>query len=459
MKTIKAPYSVDGGIHPQYHKELSKDNTIEVMPISHLLHVSMSQHLGAPANPLVKKGDTVLRGQVIGEPAGFISAQVHAPTSGTVKNVAPATTATGQTAMCIDIEPDGNDTWAPEISERAIERAGLIKKLISNPDEHRKAVIEIIAECGIAGMGGAGFPTHVKLSPPPDKNIDTVIINGAECEPYLTSDNRLMIEHADQIWEGCKIIRAILGAKRLMIAIEDNKPEAIATMEKAVGNDDPDADTSIVILKTEYPQGAEKQMIYNLIGKEVPSGGLPMDVGAVVENVGTCMAIWDAVTNSRPLTERLTTVTGTPLSSPKNVLARVGTSYSDLIAFCGGESGKVAKIISGGPMMGFAQTSFDVATTKTTSGLLLLAPAEISTYSSMPCISCGRCVDGCPMNLMPCELSQMLEAEDYEAAEEYNVMDCIECGCCAFQCPAHRPLVQHMRQGKAVVSAKRRAKK
>ena len=459
MKTIKAPYSVDGGIHPQYHKELSKDKAIDVMPLPALLHVSMSQHLGAPASPLVKKGDIVLRGQVIGEAAGFISAEVHAPTSGTVKNIIPAPTPTGRSATSIDIEPDGNDTWAPEIAERATKRAGLIKKLIANPEEHKKEVIEIVAECGIAGMGGAGFPTHVKLSPPPGKKIDTLIINGAECEPYLTSDNRTMIEHADQVWEGCRIIRAVLGATKLMIAIEDNKPEAIAAMEKAVANDNQEADTSIVVLKTEYPQGAEKQMIYNLTGKEVPSGGLPMDVGAVVENVGTCMAIWNAVANSKPITERVTTVTGTPLSSPKNVMARIGTSYSDLIAYCDGASGKVTKVISGGPMMGFAQTSLDVATTKTTSGLLLLAPAEVSTYSSMPCISCGRCVNGCPMNLMPCELSQMLEAEDYEAAEEYNVMDCIECGCCSFQCPAHRPLVQHMRQGKAVVAAKRRAKK
>ncbi|OVE75442.1 hypothetical protein BVX97_04550 [bacterium E08(2017)] len=241
----------------------------------------------------------------------------------------------------------------------------------------------------------------------------------------------------------------ILGVERVRIAIEDNKPEAIEAMEIAIGSSD--ADASIVKLKTEYPQGAEKQQIYAIIGKEVPSGGLPMDVGAVVENVGTTLAIRDAVVNGRPLTERVTTVTGKPVAKPGNVLNRIGTSYEDLIEFCGGTNGDVAKVISGGPMMGFAQSSLETTTTKTTSGLLLLPPEQAGRYESTACISCGRCVDGCPMYLMPCELSQMLEAEDYESARALQVMDCIECGCCAFQCPARRPLVQHMRQGKAQV--------
>ena len=443
---MKAPYKVNGGVHPEYNKGLAKDHPIREMPLPALLRVTMAQHLGAPAKPLVKKGDTVLRGQPIGEPAGFISAAVHAPTSGTVKAVADAPTAIGGVATSIDIEPDGEDTWVDDLAPHPQwENLGV------------RQLLEIVAKAGVAGMGGAGFPTHVKLSPPPDKPIDTVIINGAECEPYLTADHRLMVERAGEIAAGAAILRKILAAETVQVAIEDNKPDAIRAMEEALAGVAGNA--AVVALETEYPQGAEKQQIYAVTGREVPSGGLPMDVGCVVENVGTTLAVWDAVVNGRPLTERVTTVTGHPVASPGNVLARIGTSYADLVAFCGGATSPVAKVISGGPMMGFAQSSLDVATTKTTSGLLLLPPSAVSAFESMPCISCGRCVDACPMYLVPSELSQMLEAEDYEVAEEQNVLDCIECGCCAFECPAHRPLVQHMRQGKAKVMLKRRQEK
>jgi len=443
MKTKKAQFEVNGGIHPKYHKELSRDKAIETMPLTSLLKVSMSQHLGAPAKPIVKKGDEVLRGQVIGEAAGFISAPVHAPTSGTIAAVGEAATVIGSTAAIIEITPDGNDTW--------------IEGLEGIPDwknTDAKTLIAKVASCGIAGMGGAGFPTNVKLSPPPDKPIDTLILNGAECEPYLTADNRIMIEHADKIWIGCQIIAKVLNAKTIRIAIENNKPEAIAAMENAMQG--AEGDVAVIALKTEYPQGAEKQQIYAITGREVPSGGLPMDVGCVVENVGTTMAVWDAIINGKPLTERVTTVTGTPVTEPKNVLGRIGTPYADLLAFCGGLKSDVAKIISGGPMMGLAQPSIEITTTKTTSGILLLAPKETETFTSMPCIACGRCIEACPMYLVPAELSQMLEAEDYEAAEDLNVIDCIECGSCAFACPAHRPLVQHMKLGKSKVMLKRR---
>jgi len=264
-----------------------------------------------------------------------------------------------------------------------------------------------------------------------------------------------MVEQPEKIWEGCRIIMKILQAEKLIVAIEDNKPEAIASMEKVM--DGTDLNASIAILKTEYPQGAEKQQIFSTIGKEVPSGGLPMDVGAVVENVGTVAAVYDAVTKGLPLTERVTTVTGGVIAEPGNVLNRIGTSFQDLINFCGGFSAQAAKVIAGGPMMGFAQANTETATTKTTSGILSLGAQLACSYESMPCISCGRCVDACPMKLVPSEMSQFLEAEDYEGAEEINVMDCIECGCCAFECPAKRPLVQHMRQGKAFVMNKRRA--
>lgn len=442
VKTVKAKYKAAGGVHPRCHKDMAAHKAIENMPLPALLRVSMAQHLGKPAQPVVKKKDTVLRGQIVGEASGFVSAAVHAPTSGTVKSVEEAHTPVGAPAMAVEIAPDGEDRWMPNISPHPDWESLEAKRLVS-----------LVSAAGIVGMGGAGFPTHVKLSPPADKPIDTLIINGAECEPYLTADHRLMLEHPDKIWNGCRIIRKILGARSVRVAIEDNKPDAVAAMEKAFA--DAEGDVAIVILDTQYPLGAEKQQIYAITGREAPSGGLPMDVGTLVENVGTVMAVWDAVVNGRPLTERITTVTGAPVNRPANVRARVGTLYADLVKFCGGISGQAAKVISGGPMMGLAQHSLDVATTKTTSGLLFLPPDAVEQYTSMPCIACGRCVEACPIRLMPCELSQMLEAEDYEAAEQYDVMDCIECGCCAFQCPAHRPLVQQMRQGKAYVAQKR----
>ena len=432
-----------GGIHPAYHKELSRNASIRDIPLPPLLRVSMSQHLGAPATPAVKKGDQVLRGQRIGDPAGFISAAVHAPTSGTVKAVADMSTPMGLVAPAIDIEPDGEDRWDDSLTGG-----------VDWENVEPKKLVDAVAEAGIAGMGGAGFPTHVKLSPPPNKPIDTLLINGAECEPYLTADHRLMVECADRVWEGTRIIRKVLGARTVCIAVEDNKPEAIAALQKAV--EGAEGDVRVVALPTLYPQGAEKQQIHAITGREVPSGGLPMDVGCLVENVGTAVAIWDAVVNGRPLTERVTAVTGTPVKEPGNVRARIGTPYAALVEFCGGTTGPVAKVISGGAMMGLAQPSLETTTTKTTSGLLLLSAEAVSEYRAMPCISCGRCVDACPMGLMPSELGQFMEAEDYEGAEDYNVLDCIECGCCAFVCPAYRPLVQHMKQGKARVSLVRK---
>jgi electron transport complex protein RnfC len=446
MKKQSAKFRVNGGIHPTYNKQLTAEKAIVEMPVPSLLRVSMLQHLGAPAKVQVAKGDTVSRGQLIGEHGGFISVRVHAPTSGTVKAVAEAPTATGGSAIAVDIEPDGEDRWVEDITPHPDWESLDGKKLIS-----------LVSDAGIAGMGGAGFPTHVKLSPPPGKVIDTLIINGAECEPYLTADHRLMVERAEDIWHGIRIIRKILGCATVRVAIEDNKPDAIATMEAAMAEDQ--GDSAVVVLKTEYPQGAEKQQIFAALGKEIPSGGLPMDVGALVENVGTTLAVYEAVVNGLPLTERVTTVTGYPVKAPGNISTRLGTSYSDLLAFCEGLQSKAAKVISGGPMMGFAQHSLDATTTKTTSGLVFLRPDQVRTFSSMPCISCGRCVQACPMTLMPAELSQMIEAEDIEAAEELNILDCIECGCCAFECPAHRPLVQHMKQAKACIMAKRREEK
>lgn len=444
MKRFLSSFTFRGGIHPAYHKQATSDLAIRPLPMPPLLTISLSQHLGAPAVPIVKAGETVGGGQRLADAAGFISAPVHAPTSGTVVRIESAPTPLGRPAPAIVLQPDGNEAWTHTLDPIS--------------DWHAvdgKTLAQRIGAAGVVGMGGAGFPTQVKLSPPADKPIDTVIINGAECEPYLTGDHRLMIERAATLWEGAAIIRYILGAKTVYIAIEDNKPDAIEAMTKAL----PDelAEAAVCVLKTSYPQGSEKQQIYSVTGRIVPAGGLPMDVGCVVENIGTTLAIWDAVVKGRPLVARTITVSGDAVTAPANLLAPIGTPFAALVEACGGVKGTLAKVISGGPMMGFAQAGLNVAMTKTSSGLLLLSPASVRQFTSQPCIACGRCLDACPMRLMPSELSQLIEADDIDGAERTYVMDCFECGSCAFVCPAHRPLVQHMRRAKALIVASRRA--
>jgi electron transport complex protein RnfC len=314
---------------------------------------------------------------------------------------------------------------------------------------------ERVGAAGIVGAGGAAFPAYVKLSPPPEKKIDTLILNGAECEPFLTADHRLMLEHAEGILEGAAILAHILGVKSVFIGIENNKPDAISKMAELAGNYD---GIEVVGLRVRYPQGAEKQLIYALTGRKVPTGGLPMDVNCVVQNVGTAFAVKEAVVDGKPLFERITTVTGTPVVNPGNWRLRIGTPVSKVLELAGGVKMQPGKVILGGPMMGFAQKSLDVPIMKNASGILLLAPDEVSLYTSDPCIRCGRCVDACPMNLLPSTISSAAENEAFELAEDYNVMDCIECGCCAYVCPAHRPLVQHFKRCKAEIIAKRRKK-
>ncbi len=442
MKPVPAPHVPRGGLHPAYHKDATAALPVETMPVPKRLLVSLAQHMGAPSKPLVKKGDAVRRGQPIGEPAGFVSTWVHAPTSGLVKGLLNVPTASGRLATVVEIEADGQDA--------AVEQPAAADWTTLPA----KQLVELVLKAGIIGMGGAGFPTHVKLSPPAEKKIETLILNGAECEPYLTADHRLMLEQAARIWEGVGLLRKILGAARVRVAVEDNKPDALAAlaqvMQGAAG------DVELVTLKTAYPQGAEKQLIYSCTGREVPSGGLPMDVGCVVENVGTAAAVADAICRGQPLLERVLTLTGDAIKTPKNILARVGTTFADLIAFCGGLTAPAGKIICGGPMMGVAQTTLDAAVAKTTSGILCLGRNAAQNYLSQPCIGCGRCVRACPSGLLPCTLSEALEAEQYDAVEELNVLDCIECGACAYECPARRPLVQFMRQGKSQTLLRRR---
>lgn len=446
MKTIPAPFRFQGGVHPAYHKDLSNAAPAAVLPLPAVLRVPLVQHLGAAAKPLVEVGATVKRGQTIGAASGFISAAIHAPTSGTVTAIEDGQTPTGRACPHVVIAADGRD-----------ERAEPYEPWLDWEQRDAKEIVSRVAAAGIVGMGGAGFPTHVKLSPPPDKPIDTLILNGAECEPYLTSDHRTMLEHAREIWEGCRILRHVLKAKTVRIAIEANKPDAITALEQAAR--DAEGDVAVAVLETLYPQGSEKQQIYAVTGREVPPSGLPMDVGCLVENVGTTYALWNAVVNGLPLDERTVTVTGPGVASPRNLSTRVGVPFAALIEACGGLADRVAKVIAGGPMMGFAQHTLDVSVSKTTSGILALRAEDIRCYTSQACIGCGRCNDACPMRIVPSDLAQCIEADDIPAAEALNLMDCFECGSCAYVCPAHRPLVQHMRRAKAAVMLKRRLEK
>lgn len=431
-----------GGVHPEEGK-VAHDSPIVDAPLLGSYTVPLQQHIGAPAKPLVKKGDKVLRGQQIAAPGGFVSAPIHSPTSGEVTAMSMCLGPLGNQLQAVVITPDGED--------KAAEPMPALDPANSSPAELKTR----IGDAGIVGMGGAAFPTFVKLSPPPNKPIDTLILNGVECEPCLTADHRLMLEKPELILAGARTCATILGVKKVMLAIEANKPDAVTLMSQKASA----YDIEVHQLKVRYPQGAEKQLIYTLTGRKVPCGGLPMDVACVVQNVGTAAAIGEAVLFGKPLYERITTVTGRPVAHPGNWRLRVGTLYKEALAMAGGVTEEPAKIISGGPMMGMSVYSLDIPVMKNTSGLLLMAPEEVTLYESNPCIRCGRCNDNCPMGIMPGILSVQIENLRYELAEQWHVIDCIECGCCSYGCPAHRPLVQHMRRAKAEVNARRKAAK
>lgn len=451
MKTVKSQFKFKGGIHPDYNKELAKDKAIVEMPCPAELVISMSQHLGAPAKCLVKAGDYVVKGQLIGEKNGFISVPVHASASGLVKTVEPRLGAAGGTAPAVVL-----DTTAPVPADLPTPNYQL--PALDWRSATREELLKRVEEAGICGMGGAGFPTAVKLNPPPNKRCEYLILNGAECEPYLTADCRLMMERADRIRIGVEIMRKVLGGPAVRIAVEANKPEAIAALEKAFA--DIEGNVEIVVLPVLYPQGSEKHQIYATVGRVVPEPpALPIDVGCVVENVGTVAAIADAVEKGEILLSRVTTISGDAVAEPKNVEAPLGTKYADLVAFCGGTKEPPAKVLSGGTMMGFAVSTLAIGTTKTTSGLLLLSKQRVVQYTSQACINCGRCVRACPMNLNPAEISKAVEANDIKAAEDAHVMTCIECGACSFECPAHRAITQHCRRAKASIRARMAAER
>ncbi len=441
-----------GGIHPRDSK-FARECAIEELPLPPTVYVSMAQHLGAPAKPLVAAGDRVKVGQVIAEPGGFISAFIHSPVSGTVKGVAPRKDFAGNPVMHVEIAVEG-DEWDP-----AIDRS---KDLVTAIPDDRAAILDRIKACGVVGLGGATFPTHVKLSPPPGKVADCLLINGTECEPYLTSDHRIMLEFPRQIVVGAALMQKVLGDCRCVIGIEENKPEAIAVMQRAVAELGYPA-MEVAILKKRYPQGGEKQLIDAVLHRQVPSGGLPIDVGAVVQNVGTALAVYDAVQKNKPLITNIMTVTGEglPAGSQHNYLYRMGVTFSYIMEQAGGIPDWAAKLVSGGPMMGKAISHPEAATVKGTSAILYLSEAQTRRRTQTACIRCGKCADACPMGLEPFLLYRLLKAGDTDALEQHAVQDCIECGCCLYSCPAGIPLLDHIRQAKVQVMGiiRARAKK
>lgn len=433
-----------GGIHPHEGKELSEDKPIQtIAPLKgEEMVYPLSQHIGAPANPLVNKGDQVQKGQLIAEAGGFISANVLCSVSGTVKGIEPRLVANGSMVQTIVVENDGEETAVLGFGEKR-DYKSLSKAEIRS----------IIKEAGIVGLGGAGFPTHVKLTPKDETAITTVIVNGAECEPYLTSDYRVMLEEPERVVGGLKVILQLFDNAKGILAVENNKPEAIKKLTDLV-KDEPRIE--ICQLLTKYPQGGERTLIYAVTGKEINSSMLPADAGCVVDNIDTVVSIYNAVCESTPLIRRIITVTGDAVAKPQNYEVRLGTNYKRLLDASGGLTTEPEKIISGGPMMGQALFTLDFPVAKTSSALTCFTKDEVASMEPTPCIRCGRCVSVCPEHLVPQLMMGVAERNDLEGFQKLNGMECVECGCCAFTCPAKRPLTQAFKDLRKAVAASRR---
>lgn len=433
-----------GGIHPYDGKDLSRDRAIQDIRPGKELAYLVSQHIGAPAKPIVKKGDRVLVGQMIAEAGGFVSAPVYASVSGVVKGIEKRLTATGGYCDAIIVEND-------EVYESvAFEETKDITQL-SKDDIRGK-----IQKAGIVGMGGAGFPTHVKLSPKEPEKIKYILVNGAECEPYLTSDYRIMLEQPEKLVGGLKVMLQLFDGAKGYICIEDNKPEGIAKLQELVEGE---ANIEVQPLKTKYPQGAERMLIYAVTGETINSSMLPADAGCIVDNVDTVVSVYEAVAEGKPLMQRIVTVTGDGVNTPSNFRAPVGMDFQELLDAAGGLKGTVEKVISGGPMMGFAMFTVDVPVTKTSSSVLAFVKDPVKRLEETACINCGRCVDACPSRIIPSRLADYAQHHDAETFEKMNGMECVECGSCSYVCPAKRPLKQSIGSMRKIVLANRRKKK
>ena len=429
------------GIHPPEFKEWTAEKSIESLPPPEKVMIPLLQHFGSTAEPLVKKGDEVALGQKIGEVKAFFSASVHSSVSGKVLSVDDYNHPGGNPVPAVTIANDGEDRLSPEIK-------GARDSFSLSPDEIRHKV----RDAGVVGLGGAAFPTAVKLSPPKDKPIDTIIINGCECEPMLTADYRLMLEAPEDILNGAELVRIATGAEKVIVGIEDNKKKVVKLVQERILR----FQGAVSLLKTKYPQGAEKNLIYALLRREVPRGGLPFDVGIVVQNVGTAKAIWEAVSEGKPLYERAITVSGDGIGEPKNILVRIGTPFQNIIEFCGGLNERADILVMGGPMMGISQWSLDTPLIKGTSGIL--AWTSPSPGVEYPCIRCSRCVEHCPMGLVPTRLAKYVRFDNLIEAEKWGILDCVECGCCQYICPSNISLVHWMRLGKNKIASLKRKK-
>ncbi|MBQ9117156.1 MAG: electron transport complex subunit RsxC [Clostridia bacterium] len=435
-------YTFRGGIHMEEYK-ITADSPIEKMPAPDKVYVPLSQHIGAPCSPLVKVGDAVDKGQIIGAVEKGLGCPVHAPVSGKVTAIEEVLTPMGRKVSRIVIENDGEERLCETI----------IKKENAVSDITPEACVEAVRLAGISGMGGATFPTYAKISSALGK-VNYLIINSAECEPFITADHRMMLEYPTEILDGIRILIKVFGLQKGVIAVEDNKLNAVEKLEKARDNDD---SIEIRVMKTKYPQGDERQLIYALTGQELPAGKLPADVGCVIFNVETCYNIARAIKYGMPLIERVITVTGDCISTPKNLLAPLGTPMSELIEFCGGLNKKPLKLITGGPMMGMAQWDINSPITKGTNAILALSEKFTRPYDpNYACIHCGKCVSVCPMHLMPLYLAQFSEQSDLEMCEKFNLMSCVECGTCAYICPGSVPIVQFVRMTKAKINEEKR---
>lgn len=429
-----------GGVHPSDNKKWSRGSAIEPMDLPDVVNIPLSQHIGAPAVAKVAKGDKVLVGQLIAEAGGFMSANIHAPVSGTVTAVDAQPNGQGLRQPMITIKREG-DEWMPEIDRS--------ETLVEKCDLSPKEIIDKIKAAGIVGMGGATFPTHVKLMIPDGKKAEALIINGVECEPFLTSDYRTMLERGERLIAGTRILMKAVGVGKAFIGVENNKPDAIAHLRSLLGND---SDISVVALKTRYPQGGEKQLIAAVTGRQVPPPpALPIDVGAVVCNASTAVAVYEAVQKNKPLIERVVTVTGKSLKEPKNLLTRMGTPVESLIAKCGGLPEGDVRVLNGGPMMGRALVNLAMPVMKGCSGIVVMSGKEVLRGEESACIKCAKCVSACPMGLEPYLISKLTRKRAWDDAESNDITSCIECGCCQFTCPANIPLLDHIRLGKQTV--------